>query len=331
MQTILQLSGEQLRLYELLCRELCKGSYKIGLPLSFPMHNSALVSQMVKLALGDHPELIRYNNCQISIEGLMGFGALRLQPAFDPREAPAAQARFEAETRRILREVIRPGTNAIQRALAIHDYLSGSVVYDAESLNARVPYIHSHTAYGAIVEKKAVCEGISYAFCHLAKRAGLDVTVVNGVAKNEDHAWNMIRLGRECYHVDVTWDLRNRSGRPMKVYDYFCLRDADLKNRQWDKTLYPPCNSSRFNYFEVTDSFAHDRDRLREIMLRQYRKYGAVYLRYDFISLHGREATDYFFRELCDLAGQHRLPVGPVSMSLNEDLGVFALFARQGM
>ncbi len=41
-------------------------------------------------------------------------------------------------------------------------------------------YQKLHTAYGTIVEKNAVCEGISAAYCYLLKLVGISATIVNG-------------------------------------------------------------------------------------------------------------------------------------------------------
>lgn len=325
MSTILQLSGGQMGLYDLLYREMSRGSYNIKLPLSFPKNS---VNLFVKLVLGDHPELMNFDNCSVYFANLGLFYSLKLQPVFSQKEARLAQQRFDNETQRILHEIIKPGTNLIQKALAIHDYLVNNICYDEDDLYRRKSSVLSHTAYGAIVEKKAVCEGIAYAFCHLAKKSGIDATVVNGIADGGEHAWNMIKIGSDFYHIDATWDIKNRPDTSVKAYDYFCLCDSDFKTRRWDRRVYPECNSSRYNYFTVTKSFAHDKSQLRDILLRQYKQYGALYLRFDFLSMSNNDIVDYIWNELLDVAMQNNLYVGPVTVSLNEEQGIFVLFPK---
>ena len=60
MNTILQLSNGQKSLYDAIYKEICRESYNIKLPLSFPKKS---VNILVKLILGDHPELINIDNC----------------------------------------------------------------------------------------------------------------------------------------------------------------------------------------------------------------------------------------------------------------------------
>lgn len=325
MNMILQLTSGQKGLYDLLYKEMSKGSYNIKLPLSFPKKS---VNLFVKLVLGDHPELINFDNCCVYFGSLGLFNILKLQPIFSQREFRMAQQRFEEETDRILRSIIKPGANSVQKVLAIHDYLVNNVAYDEDELYRRKSSVITHTAYGAIVEKKAVCEGIAYAFSLLANRVGISTTVVNGIADGGEHAWNMIQIGSEYYHIDATWDIKNRPDATVKAYDYFCLTDSDLKMRNWDKKIYPACCSTRFNYFNVTKSFAHDRQQLRDIILRQYTNYKSLYFKYDFLSMSKDDIVDYVWNELLDVARKNGFAVGHVTVSLNEEQGIFILYSK---
>jgi hypothetical protein len=304
---------------------LQRGSYNVKVPRGFPK-DSAI--SFVKLALGDNPELINVDNCQVYVTSSLIGSGISLSPVFKGADALNAKKRFDEESEKILKSIIKPGTNAVQRVLAIHDYLVANVTYDEDDFRGVKSSILSHTAYGAIIEKKAVCEGISYAFCHLAKKVGLSVTVVNGTVEEGDHAWNIVQLGSDFYHVDVTWDIRNRPDTNVKAYDYFCLCDADLTGRVWNRKLYPECKSSRYNYFNVTRSFAHNREQLREILLRQYQKYKSVYLKYDFLNMGKQETIDYIWNELVDVAMKNGLSISAASVSLNEKLNTFVLYTK---
>jgi len=76
-------------------------------------------------------------------------------------------------------------------------------------------------AYGAIVRKTAVCEGISFAYQYLCNRAGLWCISIGGNTTAGTHQWNMILIDGGYYWVDVTW---------MMEYGerYFCLTDEQL-------------------------------------------------------------------------------------------------------
>lgn len=84
----------------------------------------------------------------------------------------------------------------MQIARACHDYLAQHVYYD---------YTYSkRSAYDALVEGTAVCEGYSRAYGEMLRKAGIefDYTTSTDMA----HMWNYVKIDDEWYHVDVTWD-----------------------------------------------------------------------------------------------------------------------------
>lgn len=63
----------------------------------------------------------------------------------------------------------------------------------------------SRTAYGALANGKAVCQGYSFAYKLLLRRAGVPAVYVG--SDSMQHAWNMVQMENNgWYHVDVTWD-----------------------------------------------------------------------------------------------------------------------------
>jgi len=97
------------------------------------------------------------------------------------------------------------------------DSLAGSNMDEEDYQNMQ----WSLYAYGAIVRKTAVCEGISYAYQYLCNRAGLWCITIGGNTTAGSHQWNMIFIDGGYYWVDVTW---------MMGYGerYFCLTDEQL-------------------------------------------------------------------------------------------------------
>lgn len=81
------------------------------------------------------------------------------------------------------------------KLLSAYDYLCGKAVYsnDADSYEA-------HSAYGALVSGKAVCEGYAKAYKLLLDNMGIS----NYIAINSTHAWNIVMYKGEWYFIDVT-------------------------------------------------------------------------------------------------------------------------------
>ena len=82
---------------------------------------------------------------------------------------------------------------------AAHEYLRSRSSY-----NDNGSYM-VQTAYGALVNKEAVCEGYAKAYKLLLNAMGIECDVVI----NAEHAWNVVQLEGKWYLVDVTNDDTN--------------------------------------------------------------------------------------------------------------------------
>ncbi|MBR4234581.1 MAG: leucine-rich repeat protein [Clostridia bacterium] len=94
----------------------------------------------------------------------------------------------------------------------INSYICSNVSYDYQAwdeINQGESNLISCSAYGALMNKTAVCQGYSVLFYRLCLAAGVDTRVVTGVAEwgiTQAHAWNIVAIDEEYYYVDTTWN-----------------------------------------------------------------------------------------------------------------------------
>jgi hypothetical protein len=154
----------------------------------------------------------------------------------------------------ITRIVIKPGITDYEKELAFHDLIIKIIEYDTSfEIYDDIPKASSH-ALGALETGAAVCEGYSQLMMLLLNRAGIPCRMVTGVADGEPHAWNMVLLNGDTYHVDVTWDdpipIEGNTERNLVHYDYFNITDAEIgKSHTWITADYPACVKTAENYF----------------------------------------------------------------------------------
>jgi len=145
----------------------------------------------------------------------------------------------DRRVKEILAEIIKPGMSIDERQKAIHDYIVMNVAYDQS--------FSRYSAYNALAEGKAVCQGYALLAYKMLKEAGIENRIVSGTADGQNHAWNLVKIRGNWYHMDVTWDdpLPDVAGRV--TYEYYNLTDEQMrKDHSWDSSLYPP--SSRVKY-----------------------------------------------------------------------------------
>lgn len=109
-------------------------------------------------------------------------------------------------------------TEPYEIELQLHDILCQHITYSANKADPMV-----YTAYGALVDGQALCEGYSRAMQLLLRHFGISSTLVTGTARGEGHMWNLVNLGGEWYHLDVTWDDLSSVS-----HEYFNLSDEQV-------------------------------------------------------------------------------------------------------
>ncbi len=143
---------------------------------------------------------------------------------------------------------LTPDMDDYEKLKFFHDYLVLNCTTDKS-------YAFADTIYGALVEKKALCEGYSKAFAYLCNLAGIENVIVTGETY-VPHMWNMVNVDGSWYHVDVTWDKPDDSLRKMfpdvVLYQYFMITDSVITNTHTIDSapfLPPQAFGTAENYF----------------------------------------------------------------------------------
>jgi len=105
-----------------------------------------------------------------------------------------------------------------------------NINYDFNSDGESSRESSAHSLKGALLNKKAVCEGYSYALSQLLNMLEIKNECVVGVDKNKSnankHVWNQVFINGKWYNCDITNDSINiKEGRQL---DYCLLSDKEF-------------------------------------------------------------------------------------------------------
>ena len=103
----------------------------------------------------------------------------------------------------------------------IYNWICQNVSYDYAHVG-NTEYLKQFSAYGALVEGTAVCQGYAVLLYRLLLESGVNVRVIPGTGNSTLHAWNIVELNGVYYNVDSTWDAGKDS------YGYFLCSEADF-------------------------------------------------------------------------------------------------------
>ena len=117
------------------------------------------------------------------------------------------------------------GKTTYEKIRSIYDYICDHVNYDYDGLYDSSNTI-KYTAYSALINGKAVCEGYSVLFYRMCMDAGIPTRIISGTGNGGPHAWNIVEVNGYYYNVDVTWDGQDSTTR----HDYFLKNMADFSD-----------------------------------------------------------------------------------------------------
>ena len=152
-----------------------------------------------------------------------------------------------------------------QKIKSIYDYMCSNISYDYDNLEDDT-YMLKYTAYAALINRTAVCQGYANLFYRLALEAGVDARLITGTGNGGGHAWNIANLGDSYYYLDSTWDAGRAS------YKYYLKGKTDFGDHQngeefssdeffarymIPETGYEICSSHTFSTEWKTDADKH--------------------------------------------------------------------------
>ena len=218
------------------------------------------VSVAIAAFINDHPEVF-YIESQYSTYTLSGFngdiGYIKLN--YTESTLEDVNSKIEIIKQKIQEYIT--GTENLsdyEKELYIHDKLAQSVTYsDLEDL----PRAY-HTAECPFLENIGVCDGFTKTLQILYDQLGIDSIIVLGVLDDNPHAWNLVNIEDNWYHVDLTSSRSIVEETGIITHAYFNLSDERMKKiATFDNPeLLPKADSLDYNYYIYNDYVVYSTD-----------------------------------------------------------------------
>ena len=133
------------------------------------------------------------------------------------------EAELDTAVAKALKELNVDKKSHYEKISAVYDYICKNVTYDYEHLEDP-EYMRKHTAYAAMMDKTAVCQGYALLMYRMLLELGVENRLVVGVSGNENHAWNIVEIDGLHYNLDSTWDAGQTE------YQYFLRCEENFEN-----------------------------------------------------------------------------------------------------
>lgn len=134
----------------------------------------------------------------------------------------ATQEEIDEVTRRageIVDSFDLSGEDDYTKVKLLYEYICTHYTYDDT--------LTKFSAYDGLTTGSMVCQGYALLTYKVMWSAGVPCRIVTGVSQQENHAWNIVKLGGVWYNLDTTWDAADEIGGVMH-WDYFLKSEEDF-------------------------------------------------------------------------------------------------------
>lgn len=190
------------------------------------------------------------------------------------------EAFIDYELLKIVNNLIDPKMSKVEMVQAVNDYLVKIYKYD---------YTYkSDNVYSALTTGTTICQGYAMTAFKMFKILGIDCRIINGEKAGVSHAWNLVKLDNNWYHVDPTNNDNIVRDRYMLKSDTFMKEN----NYVWNANDYPACVK---NFYDAPTEFLdynYDNDKY----YKDYYSGGAWYIdnnKWHYLRLSGYMASGW--------------------------------------
>ena len=137
------------------------------------------------------------------------------------------EARLTEEISRLTEELSLDKLSDFSKIHLLYKYVTSNVTYSDDITD---PYVY--TAYNAVMEHHAVCQGVTQLLYRLYNDNGITCRIIAGKSRDTSvfpaseayHVWLIVKLGERYYLMDPTWDMKFRGDS----FHYFMKGSTDL-------------------------------------------------------------------------------------------------------
>ena len=137
------------------------------------------------------------------------------------------QKAFQNDISALINRYIKPDYTDFEKCLVLYDYMTSEYQFDHID---EVRQFDGGTVYSCFELKKGICSDLSALYAYLLMECGVDAVAVENAGAQTGagyHAWTYVRLGGEGFHIDVSSALKDETGLPGSLMDYFMMTDTD--------------------------------------------------------------------------------------------------------
>ncbi|MGE8037068.1 transglutaminase domain-containing protein [Lysinibacillus sp. NPDC093692] len=161
---------------------------------------------------------------------------------------PEQSGYVEMNVQEVVASIDKQSLSNVEKVRAVNDYIVANTAYTDQTNSS------PHSAYTVLAEHGGVCQGYALLAHSMLQKLGIETKYIVGYVGQEGHAWNLVKLDGQWYHLDTTWNDPVPDRKGAVRYQYFLVDDRTMaKDHTWIAEDYPKATSTKYNYFHNVD------------------------------------------------------------------------------
>lgn len=216
--------------------KICANLRKSILKTAFQHTGNSREGDYIYWNLKSYQSYIRVNSSNNQIT------SLSFEYNFSYYTTAAQEKTLNSKIQSVLSGMKLTGKSNYYKIECIYSYICDHVDYDYTTTT-----MLKHTAYAALINGKAVCQGYAALFYRMALEAGVDTRMIVGSVNDgkSSHAWNIAKIGSKYYSLDATWDANSKKNNTYN-FRYFLRCESKFANHNRESRSDLDLTSSSF-------------------------------------------------------------------------------------
>lgn len=161
---------------------------------------------------------------------------------------PEQAAYVEMNAQEIVATIAKTAKTDVEKIKAVNDYIVANTAYTEQTKSS------PHSAYTVLAEHGGVCQGYALLAHSMLQKLGFETKYIVGYVGQEGHAWNLVKLDGQWYHLDTTWNDPVPDRKGAIRYQYFLVDDRTMaRDHTWIADDYPKATSTAYSYYQDID------------------------------------------------------------------------------
>lgn len=187
------------------------------------------------LLLADYPEIFYVDFPKTTYVFSEKAIIISISYIFNARKQKTFELRIAREVATLV-EITKAtcGNDKKQQLRYLYHYFVTNITYAADELKStdKCVLCRIHSVLGSLLYRKAVCDGIARGFKLVLDELGIDNLIIRQnlmQGRAFSHEWNLILIGKEAWHFDITWEIALYSKSNQLLFRYYMLSEDEMQ------------------------------------------------------------------------------------------------------